>query len=451
MRAFYTSTFFRTFSLVFLLSGLLAGTSTAALAASPAQPLINDAQRLLQQGDAQAAFDLLSEQEATYAGDPEFDYWLGLTGVRSGNPSLALFALERVVAQRPGHAAARLELVGAYIQLGQDENAATELDELAQLNPPPRAREAIAQYRDILAARGAERTGRGIQGFVTLEVGHDDNPGSWPDDFRLFDVEDPLEAEETVYGSLQAGVRGQMDVAEGRQFIAGTLSGMARRNQDEETEQFNMDLLQLQGEWGFRLDSRRKIVALAEVGQLKLDGEDYRTHTGLFGEWRHQLDRERRYRLRLGARDQDFEVDSNDFLQLSINALYQHQFAPTWRADAELGIDQEDADELRGGGDATRYFVRGRLVHQLRPQHRLSGDLRIAGARFDEEQLDIGSLSGDTDTRSDNSYTVGAQWEWFPAPEWQLRSRVQYRDQSSNFDLYEFSQTQVNLALSRYF
>ena len=438
-------------TLLFSCLFLFLGTPLAAHAESPAGPLITEARQLLEQGDAASAFSLLIAEEGRYAGDPEFDYWLGLAGVRSGNPSLGLFALERVIAQRPGHAAARLELVSAYIQLGQDENAASELDELAQLNPPPRAREAIARYRDILATRGAERTGRGLQGFVTLEVGHDDNPGSWPGDFRLFGLFDPLEAEETVYGSLQAGVRGQLDVADGRQFVAGTLSGMARRNQEEEAEQFDMNLLQLQGEWGFNLDSRRQIVALAEIGQLKLDGEDYRTHTGLFGEWRHQLDRERRYRLRLGARDQDFEVDSNDFLQISLNALYQYQFAPTWRADAELGIDLEDADDLRSGGDATRYFVRGRLTHQLRPQHRLAGDLRIAGARFDEEQVDIGSLSGDADTRSDNSYTVGAQWEWFPAPEWQLRSRVQYRDQSSNFDLYEYSQTQISLALSRYF
>ena len=435
-----------------VLSVVLVFTSLpVAYADSPAAPLIRQAQQLLQQGDAEGAFSLLAAEEGRHAGDPDFDYWLGLAGVRSGNPSLGLFALERVIAVRPGHAAARLELVGAYIQLGQDENAARELDELEQLNPPPRARQAIASYRDVLAARGAERTGRGIQGFVTLEVGHDDNPGSWPDDFRLFGLFDPIEADETVYGSIQAGVRGQQNIADGRQFVAGTLSGMARRNQEEETEQFNMDLLQLQGEWGFNFDTRRQLVMLAEIGQLKLDGEDYRQHAGLFGEWRHQLDRSTRYRLRLGVRDQDFEVDINDFLQISTSALVQHQIAPRWRLDNEAGFDYEDANSDRLGGNALRPFIRSRLSHQLRPQHRLSGDLRVATARFSDDQIDIGSLSGDEKERRDRSLTFAAQYEWFPAREWQVRARAQYRDQSSNLDLYEYSQTLFSLALSRYF
>src|SRR5690554_2879544 len=182
-------------------------------AAADLAPLLAAAKTELAAGNAEAAFSALQAEEAEHAGNIEFDYWLGLAANRVGKFGRAMFALERVLAQQPNHAAARLELATAYARLNLGEAARRELDILDGQNPPPAAAEQIAALRQQLGLGDqARRLGKRIA-FVTLEAGYDDNVGSYPKDFGL----GPLlgagpDAIESPYGSLAAGVRQRVDM-----------------------------------------------------------------------------------------------------------------------------------------------------------------------------------------------------------------------------------------------
>ena len=76
-------------------------------ATASAAPDLEQALRLLGSGAADQAYEMLAAKEAEHAGDPNFDYLLGLAALDSGRPSRAVFALERVLAVDPGHARAR--------------------------------------------------------------------------------------------------------------------------------------------------------------------------------------------------------------------------------------------------------------------------------------------------------------------------------------------------------
>ena len=80
---------------------MLRGTMAAiALAASPVQA--QDAG-----GEAQARYAALAQQEAAKAGDPAFDYQLGLAAIDAGRYGEAIIALQRVLAVQPDNAPAR--------------------------------------------------------------------------------------------------------------------------------------------------------------------------------------------------------------------------------------------------------------------------------------------------------------------------------------------------------
>ena len=75
-----------------LLAGLIVSQAHAEVDA-----LVTSARTLLDQSQAQKAFDLLEPQEATRAGDPDFDTVLGIAANETGQYTRAVFALERVL------------------------------------------------------------------------------------------------------------------------------------------------------------------------------------------------------------------------------------------------------------------------------------------------------------------------------------------------------------------
>ncbi|WP_146060016.1 hypothetical protein [Oceanospirillum linum] len=71
---------------------------------APLADVLRGAQQVLSEGDTAAALTLLSAAEAEYAGVPEFDYLMGLAAVRSGQPSVGIFVLDRLLQVQPDHA-----------------------------------------------------------------------------------------------------------------------------------------------------------------------------------------------------------------------------------------------------------------------------------------------------------------------------------------------------------
>ena len=118
------------------------GASAVTPATTPAAPTPTTARALLQ--------DLLEQQESR-AGDPDYDYLLGVTALEAGEPLLALDALERVVLHRPEHAGAWLDLAIVHARLGDIDSAQAILAHVeASFAPPPALRQQIAAARRAL-------------------------------------------------------------------------------------------------------------------------------------------------------------------------------------------------------------------------------------------------------------------------------------------------------------
>ena len=167
-------------------AGIVAGLALAGvLAASPAQA------QTANQGDPAAAeaakaarakadsdYAALSEQVPKRAGDPAFDYALGIAALDSGRLGEAIIALQRVIAVQPANAAARAELARAYALAGDIDTAraqfATVVDD-PSLPDPVRQRFTgfVRQFDKQIAGGGSD-----ISGFVDARLGHDSNINS---------------------------------------------------------------------------------------------------------------------------------------------------------------------------------------------------------------------------------------------------------------------------------
>ena len=135
---------------------LVAGLMIAGLARADA--VTDNAKALLDKGEAKAAYALLEPLEPQRAGDPEYDFLLGLAALEIGKNTNAVFALERVLAVDPNHARARAEIARAYAALGELATAKQEFEAAKRQGVPPEVANTIDRL--VAAIEPVEDKGR---------------------------------------------------------------------------------------------------------------------------------------------------------------------------------------------------------------------------------------------------------------------------------------------------
>ena len=135
---------------------------------------LSAAQKLLDEGNARAAYDILKPLENDLAGVANFDYLFGLSALDSGNELDAVFALERLVDLNPEHGPARAELARAYLALGETDDAKAEFKKVQAMDVPPEALQTIERYMsNIELFHDATRTR--FRPWVSTAIGYDTN------------------------------------------------------------------------------------------------------------------------------------------------------------------------------------------------------------------------------------------------------------------------------------
>ena len=152
---------------VLLLTLALAGTSLA-------DDVVVEAKSLLDGGQAESAYGLLKPLEADRAGEPDFDFVLGMAAIDSGRIAEAIFALQRVVDTQPENGPARAELGRALMLANETDAAKAELETVRSLDPPEEVSATIDRYlASIERYQGAYRTS--FTRYVEAGIGFDDN------------------------------------------------------------------------------------------------------------------------------------------------------------------------------------------------------------------------------------------------------------------------------------
>jgi len=148
---------------------------TIDVAARPeSRALLSRAEALLASGQAADAYRILSGAEADLAGDPYFDYLLGVASLDTGRTSESIFALRRSIAIEPRFSGARMELARAYYESGNVQLARPLFTALLDENPPPYVRDVIGRYIDAIDARPQMPAAR-FDGWLESFVGYDSN------------------------------------------------------------------------------------------------------------------------------------------------------------------------------------------------------------------------------------------------------------------------------------
>src|SRR5690349_2006462 len=148
-----------------------------ACAAHSADDILLKAKAFLDANNPQAAYKLLAPLQSQRAGDPDYDYLLGVAALDLGKNTEAVFALERVLAVRPDNAPARAQIARAYFALKETDTARREFENVKQQQVPPEVRQTIERYLDAIG-RVQETEKFKARFFVEFALGWDSNVNS---------------------------------------------------------------------------------------------------------------------------------------------------------------------------------------------------------------------------------------------------------------------------------
>lgn len=184
-----------------------AAAPASAPASFAAHPAFAQSQVMLTAHQSGNAYDLLSPLEATFAGDPDFDYLFGVACLDSGRASLAVFSLQRVVANNPAFVGARLDLARAYYDAGDNDDARREFSLVSAQNPPASAAEAISQYQTAIDRRTGDVSGA-LRTAIEVSAGEDSNANAGTDSESFLGI--PLNKDSRTADSLFFGAAGRL-------------------------------------------------------------------------------------------------------------------------------------------------------------------------------------------------------------------------------------------------
>lgn len=410
--------------------------------------LLKEARDLLERDQATQAYRLLDGEAGQYAGEPEYDYLLGLAALRAGEAEQALFALERVVQTQPGHAAARMELVSAYMQLGMNAQAQQQLAILETQNPPEAAAEAMSRYQEILRPR-LSGTPDPVR-LLGLSVGYDDNVGSFPDmDLGFLGL--AVEPEASPYHQLRGTIQEPVRLDEKRRLDV-TLHGQLRRHTSAETHQFDLGLVHLGFLLNTTVDAVNKYALGIQGDKLWLGGSGFRDNIGVGAYWQRRLDAELNGQLGLRLNRYTFDPDTHDYDHAVLSGELERRWTPKLRTAFELNFESESARGGRSGGDANRYGLGVKLDYRVSPRSRIDTRLVWAQTDYDESyQPGLYNPTSKAQDRIDKTLDLGLGWRFSADRYWQFDADVTYRDQDSTVKFYDTDRWTAQMGLVRYF
>ncbi|RME33005.1 MAG: DUF560 domain-containing protein [Gammaproteobacteria bacterium] len=259
-----------------------------------ADQLTGQAEELLQAGRGEEAYELLAPELAARAGDPAFDYLLGLAALDAGHPMEAVFALERVLDAQPDNVAARAELARAYFELGERHEARQEFELVSQEELPPSVQETINRYLSAIGQQLAGAKAR-FDAYISMGLGFDSNTNSATSDTTLsapglglvgLKIDASSREQASAIWELATGIdflhplRGDLDLYGGIHFDQRIATRVTQFN--TRTADGNVGLNYSRGDevYGLQIAAERYFVA----------GTPNRDTLGATLSWRHALD-----------------------------------------------------------------------------------------------------------------------------------------------------------------
>lgn len=437
-----------------LSGGLLLATLT--LIANPAyaevDALVASARGLLDQSQAQKAFDLLEPQEAARAGDPDFDTVLGIAANETGQYTRAVFALERVLAVQPSNSRARAELGRALFSVGDTKASRQVLMEAKQDNIPAEAAATIDQFLQAID-RTEEAARSSVKPFLEASIGYDTNINNGPGNPNvavpafgglIFTLNPAGVETKDAFFSLGGGVSARY-VVDPRWSLIGNVYGNARVN--AKYNDFNTGQIDVNAGASYRYE-KHEFTGVVQAGTYTVAGSRARDQQGLVGEWTYRINGFRQWSSYIQWGDLTYPGQSlRDATRTVIGTSYAHVFRESnviVFGGGYVGTEKERAAGVPHLGHDLVGFRAG-------AQKTLSDALALFGSVSYEDRKYGGTDPLFLVTRHDKQWSLNLGLNWAPAKLWRVTPQLTLTNVKSNVAISDYNRSLFSVTVRRDF
>ena len=421
------------------------------------QKILANANALVKDGKPADAYALLQPYQSDYAGDPDYDYLLGLAALDSGKATEAIFALERVLAVNPAHLQARAEIARAYLATGEVAASEQEFKTVKEQNPPKEVSATIQKYLDIIeTSRSGRKTS--VQGYIEATYGNDSNVNSATPNSQYAipgfggALNDPLSADgvaqSDTFGSIATGFNVRHAVSD-----QWALIGNANFNQRMNSSWDIFDTNNLDGSFGANLArGDNNFSALVQLRSLEIDNKRYRDDQGVTAQWQSNLSNSSQAGTYLQYSyitypGQDIRNADRYVVGASYGRSLTGKYVPTFYFGAYGGTEKERAVDrpdlghnlygLRIGGEL-KLSAQTTLFASASAENRKFGPEPVLLLLFlverEDKQADLGLGI---------SHTLGQHWS--------ITSNLNYTRNDSNIVITDYTRTIFSIGVRRNF
>ena len=420
------------------------------------EKLLRDAEALMKAGKPDDAYILLEPFEFDRSGEVRFDYLIGIAALDSGKPDKATLAFERVLAEDPEYAGARLDMARAYYQLGDMSRAKTEFETVLNQYPSDAARATIQKYLGDIAGQEAGKQTL-ISAYVEGTFGRDTNVnnGSEIKDNILTPTLSPtiVELADNYYGVAAGGEIIHSLNANWRLYAGADLS------QRNNLRQKLFDTRSLDERVGVIYGTRADRYRLGVLGGQNTQGDRrYRNNAGVNVEWRHAVGANNQLNVfgqTVRYRYADVAMKLNDVNQQVAGVGWLHVLRDaksTLSGSLYFGTENDV-------GPSTVYNLNGGRTDGIKR----FGGLRVGGQAVFGESAELFFSAGVQEGKFDNvnplisgrrndhldDFALGVKW--FLDNLWTMRAQLVRLNTMSNVAVYSYDRTDYSLTLRRNF
>ncbi|WP_127026029.1 hypothetical protein [Rheinheimera mangrovi] len=400
--------------------------------------------RLVQSGQLEQAYLLAASLENQLAGEPDFDMAYGRIALRVEQNDSAVFALERVVADKPQWQQARFTLAQAYYKT---KNYPAALRQLTWIEQKPAADlvEPVAKLRSAVEWEQAK-----LKGYQRHKIrygfGHDDNVNSGTAEDRIFipslgeiDVFPLSKASSDYFHQLGYSFDGRWQQNQRYAWLADLQVGATQFNQlsdfDRET---------LAARLGYEANYQHYSYSLRAYSRpLRLAGELYRNDWGGQISGKYQLNALNSVGMQWVSGRSDNRLD--DRLNLTVHAI-----SASWERKGNRWINQANVSISNERSRLDSAVYNSRDVSSLSYSTTwLASASHILIARAELQSISYKAPHPLFRVkRNESLFSLTGSWIWQFSSSVSSELRCSYTDKNSPVTLYEYDRTECVVGAS---
>lgn len=403
-----------------------------------ASPL-DDLRQQVESGKFEMAYRT-AQSNPDQIGNPHFDFIYGLAAIGAGHIAEGLLALERHLSVIPANDRARLELARGYFLTGEYGRAQLEFEYVLKHDPPRDVQDNIRRYLDYMRVREGATLRSAKSLYLEFGTGHDSNlnAGTYNNTVQLITGMVPLSSP-----SAQAAADTYRFAAAGGQWtkrVSNRLAVFAGADVDlhDNVKAKVYNLNNYSGYIGFSYLSGSAMYRLSvSDSEMAVNGDNYRNMVSATAEAQLSIANAASMTAFAQYADASFTADNRvrdshlTTMGASLNRMFE---GVPWNPTLGLRLSATQESNLRLRDDLGRWIFSGQLSASVSPMAGLglSAELSVQRQKYGADDLAFGS------TRRDHQWGANFGASYAIDKDWLLRMELQYADNHSTQNLYDY-------------